>query len=300
MKTQPLPKDATWLRGIEKLIASPLLGSEGAGRLLLKGVRLAWGRRQVRQEHEADPPVPTPSGPFLPTRPRQMGDLLLWVPRHIDSYLIDDFTGGYGYSHVSIDTGEVDSPTGKPIMAEVTVGQVVSRKFQDEYGSRHFARIPLQEIGVDAPAFVRCVQSKLGEPYDVLDALTLGEIEDPAKEICSSLAADCLPKSERQAIATARRKELLRGAAVSVTSRPNDPHLREFVSPNGFAEFYGAPSGKHLRQPDTLVRPRPLISSAPSTSPDGWSPLEKIAFFSVIFILLTTLLVSLRHPVKSL
>jgi hypothetical protein len=174
----------------------PLIRSdlEWLGRILLKILRFKWHGRPIQIGQTANEVTLLPTGPFKTTRNGQSGDLLLWVPRRIDSYLIDDLTGGYGYSHATIDTGEIDLPTGKAVMVEVTIGQTVSRKFQDEYDQRAFVRVPISKTGVKVEQFVARVKSKMGEGYDDWGAITLGEIEDPAKEICSGLAADCLPQ----------------------------------------------------------------------------------------------------------
>ena len=227
------------------------------GRILLKGLRFAW-RHKPGPRGSSFEGFSVPAGPFLTQRMHEAGDLLLWVPRGIDSLLIDDLTGGFGYSHNSIDTGEVDLPTGKPVMIEVTLGQPVERKFIGEYKQRAFARIPISKAGVDAEAFVHCVKSELGEPYDSIETLTFGEIDDPAKQMCSSLASNCLPETVRRQIASARRLGLLRGAAVSLHSSPNAQQTKVFVSPNGFAQYFGAPRGEKLLCPDTVVEPRPL------------------------------------------
>jgi hypothetical protein len=240
---------------IKELVQSDL---EFLGRPLLLILRILWHRRTIQPEARLEEMVPVPTGPYAATRKKQMGDLLLWVPRHINSYLIDDLTGSYGYSHSSVDTGEIDEPTHKPVMVEVTVGEAVSRKFQDQFGDRAFVRIPLSKTGVNVEQFVECVKSKLGEPYDNLEAITLGEIDEPAKQVCSGLAADCLPEKVRERIAWARRLGLLHRAAVSVHSSPGAGKTREFISPNGFAEYYGAPKGKELAGPDIAIRPRPI------------------------------------------
>lgn len=241
------------------------------GRTLLRGLRFAWRHQPVPTESSPKEAIASPTGPYATKRRRHMGDLLLWVPIRINSFIIDDLTGGFGYSHVTVDTGEVDLPTGKPVMAEVTVGQAVGRKFQDEYASRDYARIPLSKTGVDAEAFVACVKSRLGEPYDNLEALTLGEIDDPAKQVCSSLASDCLPETVRREIAKTRRLWLLPRTAVSVDSLPNAPKTKVFISPNGFAQYYGAPKGKELRGTDFLVEPHPVeISVKGVVRRHGW------------------------------
>lgn len=232
-----------------------------AGRGLLKLLRLRWRKRPVRTEHATTKQGMLPTGPFEMRRPRQRGDLLLWVPRGIDSYLIDELTGGYGYSHATIDTGEVDVPTGRPVMAEITVRQTVSHKFLDEYGRRAYVRLSLRSARLNTQALVECVESKMGERYDALDALTLGAVQDPAKEMCSELVADCLPDDQLRGIARARKLGLLHRRSVSLRSRLDAARLRAFVSPNGLAEYYGAPRGRRVTEPDTLVRPKPLDKS---------------------------------------
>lgn len=232
-----------------------------AGRAMMRVLRLAWRDRPVKTEHATTADTPVPSGPFRLARPRRAGDLLIWVPRRMDSYLIDDLTGGYGYSHTTIDTGEIDEPTGRPVMAEITVGQTVTRKFIDEYGSRPYVRIPLARTGLDVMQFMKCVQSKMGERYDTLDVLTLGKIADPAKEVCSGLVADCLPEHDLRGIARARRLGLLARRSVSVHSRLDAPRMRVFVSPNGFAQYFRAPKGRKITQPDTIVEPKPVGGS---------------------------------------
>ncbi len=240
---------------ITRLIRSDL---DGLGRALLKILGIKWHDRPIETEATQQGVTPLPTGPFKTTRRRHLGDLLLWVPTKIDSYFVDDLTGGYGYSHTTIDTGEVDLPTRRPVMAEVTVGETVTRKFQDQFGRRPFARVPLSKTGVDVKKFVECVISKMGDQYDGWEAITLGRIEDPSKQVCSGLAADCLPEKERKRIAWARRLGLLHRRSVSVYSRPDAIKTREFVSPNGFAEYYGVPKGKELTRPNVKVRPHPV------------------------------------------
>lgn len=246
---------------IEWIIHLVRSDSQWLGRILLKGLRFAWRHQPSPIESSPKEASSYPKGPYVTNRRQQMGDLLLWVPRRIDGLIIDDLTGGFGYSHSTVDTGEVDLPTGKSIMVEVTIGQVVERKFQDEYTGRAFARVPLSKTGVDAEIFVACVKSRLGELYDNLEALTLGEIDDPAKQVCSSLASECLPETVQREIAKARRLGLLRRASVSVHSPSNAPKTKVFISPNGFAQYYGIPKGEKLHETDLLIEPRPVETS---------------------------------------
>jgi hypothetical protein len=253
------------------------------GRILMRGLRFAWRHGPGPVERSSKEKLAFPGGPFAMKRPDQMGDLLLWVPRHIESYLIDDLTGRFGYSHVTVDTGEVDVPTGKAVMVEVTIGQKVERKFQDEYAARPYVRVPLSKTGVDVETFVGCVLSKLGEPYSNLEALTLGEIDDPAKQVCSSLASDCLPVTVTQEIARAKRLGLLPRRSVSVHSHPWAPQTDVFVSPNGFAQYYRIPKGGQVRWADVRIEPRPLDTSLRGVArKHGWKVLLILGFAGVL------------------
>jgi len=263
-----LSSEAVLIEWIIRLVQSDF---NWLGHHLLRWLRFAWRHKPVPTESGPKEASAVPTGPYATKRRRQMGDLLLWVPRRIESFIIDDLTGGFGYSHLTVDTGENDLSTGKPVMAEVTVGQVVEHKFQDEYADRAYARLPLSKTGVDVEAFVACVKSRWGEPYDNLEALTLGEIVNPAKQICSSLASECLPETVRREIAQTRRLGLLPRTSVSVHSPANAPKTKAFISPNGFAQYFGAPRGGKLHGTDVLVEPHPVASSAKSViRKHGW------------------------------
>lgn len=194
----------------------------------------------------------------LPTGPLRQGDeerqcsLLIFVPRNTVSALINDMTGGYGYSHLAVDCGEVDIPSGKRVMIESTFTLGVHNSFQDEYGERKFVRIPLKTMGVDGDEFYNCIHSKLGEKFDYEEALTIGLIHNPAKQICSDLATVCLPETIRTDIARYHRAGLLH--ALSALSLPQK-NFHLFVTPNGFAEYFGAPRGDQLNGPDQLSEP---------------------------------------------
>ena len=221
--------------------------------VLLKLARFQHRHKSVDSK-EAGSGAPVPKGPFKVDSGHPCA-LLVFVPRNLKSRLIDDGTGGFGYSHVTIDCAEVDQPTGKHVMTESTTQDVVHRSFQDHYGSRPFARILLTHLDLDAQKFRDCVNEKLGEPYDAKEALTWGAVDDPAKQICSDLAGDCLPTELRADIAHARLAGRLRRLSVSVHRHfRREPHV--FISPNGFAEYFGAPDGSRLFEPDYLVTPK--------------------------------------------
>jgi hypothetical protein len=269
------------LKRLRRLHLSQLIKSEHALNTLAGGLNAFNSRRaahnllrlvRLQRRHKpagAEPPPKRP--PILPPGPfkvdaRHGCALLVFVPRSLESRLIDDATGGYGYSHVTIDIGEVDQHSGKHVMTEATTSGVVHRSFQDRYGSRPYIRIPLKPAGVDCAAFRECVNSKLGEPYDAKEALTWGAVDDPAKQICSDLAADCLPRELCDAIADARRSHALHRHSVSIHHHGLKP-ANIFVSPNGFAQFFGAPYGGEVTRTNQLIRVNYKIRSRRSVIP---------------------------------
>ena len=196
-----------------------------------------------------------PTGPF-----RQGGEgiqcsLLIFVPRNEISVLINDMTGGYGYSHLAVDCDEVDIPTGKRVMVESTFGLGVHNSFQDEFGERKFVRIILEKAGVDTVEFCECIRSKLVEKYDDEETFTFGLLHDPSKQICSDLATVCLPEEIRLSIAHYQRAGFLYYLSTFWPFANPNKIFRLFVTPNGFAEYFGAPKGEQLNGPDQLSDP---------------------------------------------
>ena len=205
---------------------------------------------------DTEPPTETrvPTGPFQTAFKDSEGDLLLFVPRNEISRTINSLTGRYGYSHQAIDCGEIDIPTGRRVMIEVTMGLGVHYAYQDEYGKRPSVRLPLRETSMDVQEFCQCVHAKVGEKFDDLEAITLGIIDNPARQICSDLATVCLPEEMRAKIARYHKRAVLHPLSVVQDKMPS-VGLRLFMSPNGFAEFLGAPHGRDLKGPDQLAHP---------------------------------------------
>lgn len=218
---------------------------------ILKVVRYSRWNEPVQIEKQIPSNPAVPRGPF---RRNREGALLMYVPRDLEGRLIDDLSGGYGYSHLVVDCGETDEDTGKPVMVESTTGDCVHRRFLDLYGDRHFVRIPLSSLKLDQRQFCDCVTSKVGEPYDYLEALTWGEVDDPARQICSNLAADCLPDSIRMDIVQQHKEGRLSPTSISVHPRKNG-ELDVFVSPNAFCEYFHAPYGEDLTRPNQTFHP---------------------------------------------
>jgi hypothetical protein len=185
---------------------------------------------------------------------QHIGSLLIFVPRDAIGRVIDSLTGKYGYSHMAIDCGEYDGMSGKRLMIEATAAGV-HQVFQDKYGTRKFVRIPLKQTGVDVGQFCDCVRSKLGETYDEEEALTFGIIDNPAKQICSDLVTVCLPETIRADIAHRHTNGHLQPrSAIRVNGKLN-ASFRLFVSPNGFAEYFGAPRGELLHAQTQVSKP---------------------------------------------
>ena len=196
-----------------------------------------------------------PTGPLDKRCDEHQYSLLIFVPRNAIGALTNEMTGVYGYSHLAIDCGEFDIPSGKRIMVEATFGLGVNNSFQDEYGERKFVRIPLEKVGINISEFCNCVRSKLGEKFDEEEVLTIGIIHDPAKQICSHLATGCLPEKTRKELARYQQSSFLYYLSNIWPSGGSNKIFRLFVTPNGFAEYFGAPKGEQLDRPDQLSEP---------------------------------------------
>ena len=149
----------------------------------LKILRFLRRNEQPLNENKQGITPTTLVGPFHLASKDPIVALLLFIPRSLESRLIDDLSGRYGYSHLTVDVGEIDTPTGKPVMTESMPNTRVHRSFQDEYGPRPFLRIPinawLARFGMTPGEFRACVQNKLGEAYDVVEVLTWGADSRP-------------------------------------------------------------------------------------------------------------------------
>jgi hypothetical protein len=206
---------------------------------------------------DTEPPLEQarPAGPFRVAAPGHTGDLLIFVPRNRISRSIDLLSGRYGYSHLAIDCGEVDTATGRRVMIEAVMGAGVTYAFQEEYGPRPFVRILLRQADVDVEQFCQCVHRMVGEKFDDVEAISLGILDNPARQICSDLATNCLPESMRQLIERYHRRAVIHPLAAVRDERAGS-RVRLFMSPNGFAEFLGAPRGSQLQGPDVEITPR--------------------------------------------
>jgi hypothetical protein len=154
-------------------------------------------------------------------------------------------------------------------MIEVTMGLGVHYAFQDEYGKRPFVRLPLRETGMDVEQFCECIHAKVGEKFDNLEAITLGILDNPARQICSDLATVCLTEEMRAKIVRYHRRAVIHPlSAVRDVMQGSGPRL--FMSPNGFAEFLEAPRGRELKGPDQLAHPHIQEESRAEFLPKLW------------------------------
>src|SRR5512147_27996 len=215
------------------------------------------GKGHVDTETPADKVRPT--GPFKTVAGEHEGDLLLFVPRTETGKIVDNFTGRYGYSHLAIDCGEIDVPTGRRVMIEATVAEGVHYGFQDEYGTRPYVRIPLRDSGVNVQQFCECIHARVGEKFDELEAVTLGILDNPARQICSDLATVCLPEAMREEIRRCHTRAALHPLS-AVQDKRTGSTARLFMSPNAFAEYFGAPRGKELEGSDQRAELQPQSS----------------------------------------
>jgi len=146
-------------------------------------------------------------------------------------------------------------------MIEATMGPGTHYAFQDEYGKRPFVRVPLWKTGMHVGQFCECVHDKVGEKFDDLEAITLGILDNPARQICSDLATVCLPDEIREEIARCHRKAVIHPLSAVRDEKPGHG-FRLFMSPNGFAELLGAARGKEVKKPDQLAEPHIQDSSS--------------------------------------
>ncbi len=239
----------------EKLISSP---ARPVGHSLIGFLRFLHRNQPIGPANIPEKPD-RPSGPFVPATEGTKCALIIFVPRNFKSRFIDNITGKYGYSHVAVDCGEIDQPTGKRVMIESTLFDVVHRSFEDTYGERPYVKIPLDNIGMDIESFCQCIKSKLGEKYDYAEVLTWDEVDDPARQVCSDLAAVCMPDWLVEEVARARDNGDLPRHSISASHRRSG-QLDMFISPNAFAKFLGAPHGEDLDGPGVIVQPHLLVS----------------------------------------
>lgn len=220
---------------------------------------------------DTEPPLEKtlPTGPFETVDKNAGIALLLFVPRNEIGRIIDSLTGRYGYSHLAVDCGEIDVPTDRRVMVEATVGPGVHYAFQEEYGNRPFIRIPLENTGMDVQQFCNCVHSKVGEKFDDLEVISWGVLDNPARQLCSDVATVCLPEEMRTKIARSHKGKILHPLS-AVRDETHSSGIRLFVSPNGFAEFLGAPRGYGLNELGRMAEPHIEESNNEDLLPTLW------------------------------
>lgn len=127
--------------------------------------------------------------PVAEIRPSCGVSVLLFEPDD-SSRVIDEITGGYGFSHVALDGCEVDEQ-GRPLLIDCQPGIGVARVLADSYDGRGRARVwmPLCE----GRELYGCVRGRVGQPYDLLGLVWPSEGLESGL-ICSQLIYECLPQ----------------------------------------------------------------------------------------------------------
>ena len=220
---------------------------------------------------DTEPPLEKtlPTGPYKTIARESQADLLLFVPRNKVGRTIDELTGRYGYSHLAVDCGEIDVPSGRRVMIESTVAPGVHYAFLEEYGDRPFVRIPLQHTGMDVQQFCECIHAKVGNRFDDLEVISLGILDNPARQICSDVATVCLRVEMRAKIIRCHDGTVLHPLSVARHEMVGF-RKRLFVSPNGYAEHFSVPRGKSIHAPEQLVEPHIQESSREELIPRLW------------------------------
>lgn len=297
IKPAPLTEQALY-QIVEQFIA---VGARMGAAPFLKILRFL--RRNEQPFGENKQGITPLVGPFHLAKDSTVA-LLLFALHSPQSRLIDDLSGRYGYSHLTVDVGEIDTPTGKPVMTESMPNSPVHRSFQDEYGPRPFLRVPingwLARYGMTPAEFRACVQDKLGEAYDVVEVLTWGRIDDPVRQVCSDLAAVCLPEGMREEFARQQRAGLLphsvtiHRSKAGANGRGGSGTLRLFVSPNGFARFFNAPYGNQV------TRPGQVFVSNPKSDHTVWKTVRRIGNILARVLVIAAAVVAVRVVLRRL
>lgn len=179
---------------------------------LLLGAGLAVGLLALSRGH----------GKGLPAaaiRPSCGVSIVLFEPDS-RSRLIDQATGGYGFSHVAVDGCEADSQ-GRPLLIDCQPGLGVARVLEATYAKRRRVHVwmPLCE----GRELYGCVRACVGRPYDLL-GLVMPKRGLADGLICSQLIYECLPPHLQALV-------------------PPWPHDRP-VAPNDLARAFGAMPGE--------------------------------------------------------
>jgi hypothetical protein len=122
---------------------------------------------------------------------------------------------------------------------------------------------------MDVEAFCACVHARVGERFDNLEVITLGVLDNPARQICSDVATVCLPEELCRRIIRCHDGMVLHPLSVA-RYEMLDARNRLFVSPNGYAEFFDIPHGRNIRQPDQHVEPHPHAAGREELLPRIW------------------------------
>lgn len=111
---------------------------------------------------------------------------------------IDRKTGRWGYSHVSIDGGEIDKKTGEPLIFDADDRDGVIRRPRSYYNGRRFVEVELSDLaGAEAYGAARMM---IGTPYDTMELIGPRNQNPRDGIVCSTFVWHCMPQSIRDQI----------------------------------------------------------------------------------------------------
>lgn len=134
--------------------------------------------------------------------------------------MINDASGGEGFSHVAIDACEVDDD-GDHLLIDCQPGTGVHRRLESAYGDRKRVRAWLS--AAEGAELRGCARAKLGQPFDIV-GLVVPEGSESSGVICSGLVWSCLPLRLQKMVPVPDRRPVAPNdiaRAFGITS-PND------------------------------------------------------------------------------
>lgn len=164
-----------------------------------------------------------PSLPSAGRDPRCTGSVIFIAPDRSrpEQVLLDDATGGYGYSHVVVDDCEL-GPDGEPLLWDCHAGEGVRRAPWSRYDGRFKTHYELD--AQEAAAARAALRALEGQPY------SLGSPLDGEGMTCAGLVYAALPDELRARI----DETPVRGALEHINP--------DALTPNRIAEALGVPA----------------------------------------------------------
>lgn len=123
------------------------------------------------------------------TGPPQAGDIIVFEVDSAIGEAINLATCGYGYSHI----GFVCNSTNNKLKVWEAIENGIVDNFTDPTNIVRGHKIVRLGLSNDEiKAMCKCLASKKGQNYDLLEAITFGTINQPGKETCTMLVMNCL------------------------------------------------------------------------------------------------------------